>query len=190
MRVGGGEWWLFSWFFLTQWNNCTLVHLPRPFCLSSFDWFSLCMTADKVYLWSCFYTGIFYYSHRLSQPSSVESRRNDNSIFEELSVQGTDMIAEVDFGADITGEPLGVVGYLGSPIAIAGMFIALYLSWLCGLADLLHIPYHTVVELAIFLRTAKQKLHIIICPVHRYVSGTCRDFNFFIFFLLWQCEVS
>ncbi|KAK7096835.1 hypothetical protein V1264_003887 [Littorina saxatilis] len=30
------------------------------------------------------------------------STRNDNSIFEELSVQGTDMIAEVDFGADIT----------------------------------------------------------------------------------------
>ncbi|KAK7485929.1 hypothetical protein BaRGS_00022795, partial [Batillaria attramentaria] len=32
-----------------------------------------------------------------------KSMRNDNSIFEELSVQGTDMIAEVDFGADITG---------------------------------------------------------------------------------------
>ncbi|XP_035828297.1 C-Jun-amino-terminal kinase-interacting protein 4 [Aplysia californica] len=31
-----------------------------------------------------------------------KSVRNDNSIFEELSVQGTDMIAEVDFGADIT----------------------------------------------------------------------------------------
>lgn len=44
------------------------------------------------------------YSPRLSQACSVDSRRNDNSIFEELSVQGTDMIAEVDFGADITGE--------------------------------------------------------------------------------------
>ena len=179
MDGGGWGWWFififFSFLFLTQWNNCTLVHLARPFCLSSFHWFSLCMTADNVYLWSCFYIGIFYYSPRLSQPSSVESRRNDNSIFEELSVQGTDMIAEVDFGADITGEPLGVVGCLGSPIAIAGMFIALYLSWLCGLADLLHIPYHTVVVLATFLRTAKQELHIIICPVYRYISGTCRD---------------
>lgn len=133
------------------------------------------MTADNAYLWSCFYTDIFYYSPRLSQPSSVESRRNDNSIFEELSVQGTDMIAEVDFGADITGEPLRVVGCLGSPVAIAGMFIALYLSWLCGLADLLRIPYHTVVVLGIFLRTAKQEQHRIISPVHRYIPGTCGD---------------
>ena len=85
------------------------------------------------------------------------------------------MIAEVDFGADITGEPLRVVGCLGSPVAIAGMFIALYLSWLCGLADLLRIPYHTVVVLGIFLRTAKQEQHRIISPVHRYIPGTCGD---------------
>ncbi|XP_070197091.1 C-Jun-amino-terminal kinase-interacting protein 4-like isoform X2 [Littorina saxatilis] len=42
------------------------------------------------------------------------STRNDNSIFEELSVQGTDMIAEVDFGADITGREVNPADYASS----------------------------------------------------------------------------
>lgn len=82
------------------------------------------------------------HSPRLSQACSVDSRRNDNSIFEELSVQGTDMIAEVDFGADITGELRVVVGCL---LQWQRCFRALHLSWLFGLADCLLVLYDTVI---------------------------------------------
>ncbi|XP_076446429.1 C-Jun-amino-terminal kinase-interacting protein 4-like isoform X16 [Babylonia areolata] len=43
-----------------------------------------------------------------------KSMRNDDSIFEELSVQDTDMIAEVDFGADITGKEVNPADYASS----------------------------------------------------------------------------
>ncbi|KAL8585682.1 hypothetical protein ACOMHN_053180 [Nucella lapillus] len=49
-----------------------------------------------------------------SSASKRKSMRNDNSIFEELSVQGTDMIAEVDFGADITGREVNPAEYASS----------------------------------------------------------------------------
>ncbi|XP_025087782.1 C-Jun-amino-terminal kinase-interacting protein 4-like isoform X20 [Pomacea canaliculata] len=43
-----------------------------------------------------------------------KSVRNDSSIFDELTVQGTDMIAEVDFGADITGREVNPADYASS----------------------------------------------------------------------------
>jgi hypothetical protein len=46
---------------------------------------------------------LILYSNRMWLVIICVCRRNDNSIFDELSVQGPDMIAEVDFGADITG---------------------------------------------------------------------------------------
>ncbi|XP_076468439.1 C-Jun-amino-terminal kinase-interacting protein 4-like isoform X5 [Babylonia areolata] len=49
-----------------------------------------------------------------SSASKRKSVRNDNSIFDELSVQGTDMIAEVDFGADITGREVNPAEYASS----------------------------------------------------------------------------
>ncbi|KAL8561606.1 hypothetical protein ACOMHN_024841 [Nucella lapillus] len=43
-----------------------------------------------------------------------KSARNDDSIYQELSVQDTDMITEVDFGADITGKEVNPADYASS----------------------------------------------------------------------------